>query len=141
MFDVSAKFMITQKVGDFPKMGHFFDQEWEINPWTEKKMSERGVENLATLQRLGVMSLSTEPETESSIVSNPEHRQMDGMGEGTAWLVSGTWYRGNAVQLRVSTGMSVVIKFDGLIFKFGDGRQGKTRKQNGICIATDAVGI
>ena len=37
--------------------------------------------------------------------------------------------------------MSVVIKFDGLIFKFGDGRQGKTRKQNGICIATDAVGI
>ena len=37
--------------------------------------------------------------------------------------------------------VSVVIKFDGLIFKFGDGRQGKTRKQNGICIATDAVGI
>ena len=37
--------------------------------------------------------------------------------------------------------VSVVIKFDWLIFKFGDGRQGKTRKQNGICIATDAVGI
>ena len=37
--------------------------------------------------------------------------------------------------------MSLTIKFDGLIFKFGDGRQGKTRKKNGICIATDAVGI
>ena len=51
----------------------------------------------------------------------------------TAIAVSGITSKGMRV--------SVVIKFDGLIFKFGDGRQGKTRKQNGICIATDAVGI
>ncbi len=37
--------------------------------------------------------------------------------------------------------LSVVNKFDGLIFKFDDGRQNKAGKQNGICIATDAVGI
>lgn len=37
--------------------------------------------------------------------------------------------------------MSVINKFDGLIFRFGDGRLDKACKQNGICISTDAVGI
>ena len=44
MFDVSAKFMISHKVGNFPKSGHFPDEKWEINHLTGKK-NERTVSN------------------------------------------------------------------------------------------------
>ena len=42
MFDVSAKFMISHKVGNFPNSGHFSDEKWEINHLTGKK-NERTV--------------------------------------------------------------------------------------------------